>query len=498
MTLSDVLDGLNLPILASQNLDKRVRGISSDSRTVRSGDLFVCMPSPSRDTHEFLIGAAGQGIEAAFCHAEEGFSLAVSLGLGAVLLPSKTEVFFKAAGLAAHKLLANPTRSMTLVGITGTNGKTSTAWMLRDALQTLHGPAGYLGTLGIKTPGGLKELSNTTPWPVDLARLTHEVSRAGCRSMTMEASSHALAEERLAGVLFDVGVFTNLTQDHLDYHKTMGAYGEAKKLLFSQKAEEARAAGKDFTSVINIGNETGARWAKEIPGAIITFGSSESDLRVEALEAKADSLSLRAHFGRSVCDFSLGFGGLFHIENSSAALGALLALGHSLDQSCEALSWASATPGRFEPVHNDLGISVLVDYAHTPDALTTLLGSVKNLPHKRIITLFGCGGDRDRTKRPLMAQAASHGSDLVILTSDNPRTEDPEQILTDAKAGLTSVDHRVICDRKEAIMEAVALAEPGDILLLAGKGHETYQIIGRDKHPFDDREIARKALAERK
>lgn len=494
MTLGELLDGLDLPLLDKGNLESRIRGISSDSRTVRSGDLFVCMPSPSRDTHDFLVGAAGQGATAAFCHSPEGFSLALSLGMGAALLPRRTSVFFKAAGEAAHRIFDNPTQVMTLVGVTGTNGKTSTAWMLRDALQILRGPSAYLGTLGFKTPQGLSELSNTTPWPVDLASITQQARKQGCSSMTLEASSHALVEERLAGVLFDVGVFTNLTQDHLDFHGTMEAYAEAKRLLFTQKADESRAAGKQFTSVINVGNATGASWALEVPGPVLTFGSRDADLQVKALEARADSLRLEALLQGQTAEFSLGFGGQFHIENASAALGALIALGHSLDQSCEALSWASATPGRFEPVHNDLGFSVLVDYAHTPDALSTLLASVRQLPHRRIITLFGCGGDRDRTKRPLMAQAAAEGSDLIILTSDNPRTEDPQQILNDAKSGLGLCESRIIPDRSEAIVAAVSLAQPGDILVLAGKGHENYQIIGKDKLPFDDREVARRAL----
>lgn len=497
MTLDRLLDGLDLPVLASQNLHKSLRGISSDSRTAKSGDLFVCMPSAARDTHQYLIPLAGQGIEGALCHSDEGYSLAVSLGLAAVLLPSKTSLFFSSAGRAAHKFLGSPTQQMKLVGVTGTNGKTSTAWMLRDALQVISGPSAYLGTLGIKTPQGLTLVSNTTPWPVDLALMCADAVKAGCGAMTMEASSHALAEERLAGVLFDIGVFTNLTQDHLDFHKTMEAYGDAKKLLFTQKADEARNAGKEFVSVINIGDEVGARWAKEVSGPIVTFGTDDSALRVKILHATADSLKLRAEWEGKFSEFSLGFGGLFHVQNSTAALGALLALGHSLDRSCEALSWASATPGRFEPVHNDLGFSVLIDYAHTPDALKTVLASVKELPHKRIITLFGCGGDRDKTKRPLMAQAASEASDLVILTSDNPRTEDPLDIIADAEKGLGGAEHRIIPDRTEAIFEAIALADEGDIVVLAGKGHENYQIIGREKRPYDDKEVALRALAAR-
>lgn len=497
MTLEQLLEGLGLPVLASQNLQKNMRGISSDSRQARSGDLFVCMPSSTRDTHQFLIPMAGQGVEGAFCHSEEGFSLAASLGLGAVLLPAETNRFFAAAGLAAHKLLENPTQRMKLVGVTGTNGKTSTAWMLRDALQVIQGPTAYLGTLGIKTPTGLELVSNTTPWPVDLALMCRDAVKSGCTAMTMEASSHALAEERLAGVLFDVGVFTNLTQDHLDFHKTMHSYAEAKKRLFTQKAEEARAAGKEFVSVINIGDEVGVEWARTLSGRVITFGSPEAQLTTEILDASAESLKLKAGWEGKFVEFCLGFGGLFHVQNSTAALGALLALGHSLDRSCEALSWASATPGRFEPIHNDHGFSILVDYAHTPDAVRTLLNSVKQLPKKRVITLFGCGGDRDRTKRPLMAEAASEGSDFVILTSDNPRTEDPHQIIQDAQAGLSGTDHLTIVDRTEAIFAAIKMAEEGDIVVLAGKGHENYQIIGREKLPYDDKEVARRALAAR-
>lgn len=497
MTLDQLLDGLDLPVLASQNLHKNLRGISSDSRTARSGDLFICMPSAARDTHQYLIPMAGQGIEGAFCHTAEGFSLAVSLGLASVLLPAETSQFFSAAGRTAHKMMDFPTQKMKLVGVTGTNGKTSTAWMLRDALQVIHGPTAYLGTLGLKTPAGLELVSNTTPWPVDLALMCKNAVKSECTAMTMEASSHALAEQRLAGVLFDVGVFTNLTQDHLDFHKTMDAYGEAKKLLFTQKAREAREAGKDFISVINIGDELGAKWAKDLTGQIVTYGSESAALQVSIIHATADSLHLRASWEGRFVEYSLGFGGLFHVQNSTAALGALLALGHSLDRSCEALSWASATPGRFEPVHNDLGFSVLIDYAHTPDALRTVLESVHQLPRKRIITLFGCGGDRDRTKRPLMAAAASEASDVVILTSDNPRTEDPHQIIADAQVGLTGANHQTIVDRTEAIFAAIAMAEEGDIVVLAGKGHENYQIIGREKRAYDDKEVAMRALAAR-
>ncbi len=498
MTLGQLLDGLDLPILASQNLHCSLRGISSDSRTAKSGDLFVCMPSATRDTHQFLIPLAGQGIAGAFCSTQEGYSLAVSLGLGAVLLPSEISRFFSAAGRAAHKLLGNPTEKIKLVGVTGTNGKTSTAWMLRDALQVISGPTAYLGTLGLKTPNGLELVSNTTPWPVDLAIMCGNAVKSGCTAMTMEASSHALAEERLAGVLFDVGVFTNLTQDHLDFHKTMQAYGEAKKRLFTQKAREAAEAGKEFVSVINLGDEVGGEWVKELSGRVITFGSPEAELHVEIVHAAADSLQLKAGWEGKFVEFGLGFGGLFHVQNSTAALGALLALGHSLERSCEALSWASATPGRFEPIRNDLGFSVLVDYAHTPDALRTLLKSVHELPRKRIITLFGCGGDRDRSKRPLMAQAVSEASDFAILTSDNPRTEDPEQIAADAQPGLIGTAHRTIIDRTEAIFAAIEMAEEGDIVVLAGKGHENYQIIGREKRPYDDREVARRAMAGRR
>jgi UDP-N-acetylmuramoyl-L-alanyl-D-glutamate--2,6-diaminopimelate ligase len=304
----------------------------------------------------------------------------------------------------------------------------------------------------------------------------------------MEASSHALYERRLAGVRFEVGVFTNLSQDHLDFHRDMEDYASAKRLLFTEYAE---LAGGEFRSAINVGDPVGARWVAEF-GTTVAIGR---DLLVTALEKSVSTLVLSASYRDVTREFRIGVGGTFNVWNATSALGALLAMGYILDESVLAMEHVTPVPGRFESVPTGRGFSVIVDYAHTDDALEKLLQSVRELQPGRIITVFGCGGDRDKSKRPKMARAASENSDVTVVTSDNPRTEDPEAIIADVVKGLVAGrEATTVVDRREAVGRAVGLARDGDVIVIAGKGHEDYQIIGRTKHHMDDRELVRDAL----
>jgi UDP-N-acetylmuramoyl-L-alanyl-D-glutamate--2,6-diaminopimelate ligase len=381
---------------------------------------------------------------------------------------------------------------MKVVGVTGTNGKTTTAWLLRDMMVALGERAGYLGTLGLQVPGEERELSNTTPFAVELYELLDEIHRKRVDSLAIEISSHALFERRSDGIEFNAGVFTNLTQDHLDFHGSMEAYAESKHRLFTQLPAQT---DKRFVAAFNIDDPVGARWSVEHNGPSVTYGlKGEADMVVRPLEVKVDRLRLKLEY-RGEIEVEVPLGGNFNVSNCMSAAAGMLALGYDLGAIEKALPKVRPVPGRFEAVPNNRGIGILVDYAHTADALEKLLDSVRELKPKRVITVFGCGGDRDRTKRPKMARTASERSEVTIVTSDNPRTEDPAAIIEEVKVGIVAGKESVaIVDRREAISHAIHLSEPGDVVVIAGKGHENYQIIGRTKHPMDDREIAKGAL----
>lgn len=463
-----------------------VRGISADTRSCGAGDLFVCMPSARRDTHTLLPDAKSAGAVAAVVRSQEGVSVASDFGLAAILVDRPVPAFGYAVGLLSRSILGDVTRDLKVIGVTGTNGKTTVAWMVKHALDALGLPCAYLGTLGFLSDAELVEVPNTTPYPVELWNHLLKAYDSGHRAVCLEASSHALYERRLGGVRFDVGVFTNLTQDHLDFHGSMEEYAAAKKLLFT---EYGAGSEKVFCGCLNVDDPTGAKWTSEIPCKTLTFGHN-GRLCVELIEARLDGLSLSARFDDKVVRFSMRMGGTFNVENTSAALSALLAMGYGLEESTSALSMVKPVPGRFEPVENPSGTHVIIDYAHTPDALEKLLRSVIAVSKGRIVTVFGCGGDRDRTKRPLMGQVAMNLSDHVVVTSDNPRTEDPELIIDEIVAGLNPQRFTRIVDRGEAIAYAMREAKLGDVVVIAGKGHENYQIIGHHKFPMDDRELA--------
>ncbi|MBL8066128.1 MAG: UDP-N-acetylmuramoyl-L-alanyl-D-glutamate--2,6-diaminopimelate ligase [Chthonomonadaceae bacterium] len=395
-------------------------------------------------------------------------------------------------GRLCREFYGDPSDDMSVVGVTGTNGKTTVAWMVRNALNQLDCPSAYLGTLGFQTTGVREVMDNTTPFPVKLWSLLSKAKSDGCSAVVMEASSHALFQRRLAGVSFEVGTFTNFTQDHLDFHGSMDAYRQAKLLLFT---EYAAASKKEFAACLNLADPVGQAWSHELPCPTFTFGTSDAMVVADASDIQVDGLTLSLPGGQSA---RLRFGGDYNVENARAALATLVAMGFDADEALSALASVDPVPGRFEPIANTLGIGVLVDYAHTPDALTNLLKSVRKLRHGRVITVFGCGGDRDRTKRPKMATAASSLSDLIIVTSDNPRTEDPNSIIDEIVPGIgDGTQWERVTDRKEAIHHAIQAADPGDVVIIAGKGHEDYQIIGREKIFMSDQQMAQDALHEK-
>lgn len=476
--------------------------ITMDSRKVRPGALFVCTPGMTTDSHFYLADAAARGAVAAVTHSERGKAMAQSSGLAVVALAEERPLFNAAIVRMCEAFYRGPSDQLAMVGVTGTNGKTTTAWLIRDLLQAMGFSAGYLGTLGYQRPGHSVELSNTTPFPTELFELLADARDAGVQHLAMEVSSHALAENRVLSEMFKVGVFTNLTQDHLDFHLTMENYEAAKYRLFEPSENRALA----IRSVINVDDAIGERWARNgnfVPWEVesedrsrLVRTGSHGDLRAENTVVAVDRIEFDLVGGGVTHRIVAPLGSSFNVENLLSAIAAVFSLGYPLDRIAAACPLVRPVPGRFEPVPNEHGIGVLIDYAHTPDALTKLLKAVRTLSAGRVITVFGCGGDRDRLKRPLMAQAASAGSDFTVVTSDNPRTEDPSVIIADVMKGVEAGrEARSIIDRRSAIEFAIDLAEPGDVVVLAGKGHEEYQIIGREKIPLSDRICAQDALA---
>ncbi len=466
--------------------DVDVCDVHRDSRRVGPGELFAALTGTKVDGVDFVPAARQRGAVAVLAErATELPTLVVSSARGAL-------------GEVAHALAGDPTKQLAVVGVTGTNGKTTTTFLIEAALAALgHEPA-LLGTVASRVGGVAAASSFTTPEADDLARFAKTALAAGATHLVMEVSSHALALARTEGVRFAVGAFTNLTQDHLDFHETMEAYGEAKALLFTH-AKPGRA-------VIHVGDPFGAKLAARLENPITVGDVPAATLRV--MDAHFDAAGLAARIATPEGELTLksALVGRHNLENLLVALGCLVALDVPVEEAARALSQARTAPGRLERVDDPRGVTVLVDYAHTPDALAHALSALRPITEGRVIVVFGCGGDRDAGKRPLMGRAAAEGADLVVVTSDNPRTEDPEAIIAAIVPGLraggkaerSALDAPgfvVEVDRERAIGRALAAARAGDAVLLAGKGHEDYQIVGTTKRHFDDREVAAAAIA---
>ncbi len=405
---------------------------------------------------------------------------------------------FAAMARISANFYNHPDKILFLIGITGTNGKTTITYFLESIFDSARKPAGVFGTINYRYRDKIVPAPNTTPQSADIYKLLHAMEGDGIKTAVMEVSSHALSLGRVEGLEFDCAVFTNLTQDHLDFHKTMEQYFEAKSRLFTGLNEGEKKFNKK--AVINVDDPWGRKLVNKIANAgIITYGiENDADLKAENIKITSHSseFNLTGSFGKAKVELALI--GQHNVYNALASLGAALCAGITLEEAIKGVEDLKSVPGRLEKVETQLPFSVVVDYAHTEDALHNVLSALRKLKPKRIITVFGAGGERDTKKRPLMGEVAVSLSDYVFVTSDNPRGESPERIALDIEEGIRKhrkSNYSVILDREQAIAAAVKITRPGDILLIAGKGHETYQIIGEQKIHFNDAEMARKYLA---
>jgi UDP-N-acetylmuramoyl-L-alanyl-D-glutamate--2,6-diaminopimelate ligase len=475
MPLLDKLAQLGVPLI----------DLTADSRTVKMGSIFVAYPGTALDGRGFITDAIARGA-AAVIWERSGFTWDERWEVPNLGVEDLRAHISEIAGA----VFGNPSDTLWMAGVTGTNGKTSVSQWIAAALDGLGRRSAVIGTLGNGLVGERVEAKNTTPDPIVLQRLLADYLRRGARHVAMEVSSHGLDQGRVAGIKYDVAVFTNLTRDHLDYHGTMESYAEAKFQLFSARGLQH--------SVVNIDDAWGATFAGRIGGDVITFGTAQG-ARLRATRVGLSEAGVRFHIDSEwgEGDVSAGVLGAFNVSNLLAVLGALLAAGVSLDDAVRAVSALEPVPGRLERVGGGALPLIVIDYAHTPDALEKALEALRPTvaAGHRLVCVFGCGGDRDPGKRPLMGQAAVRLADHVIVTSDNPRGEQPMAIIEQVLAGISG-EAESIEDRQVAIFSAVHQAQPGDVVLIAGKGHETYQEIAGVRHPFSDREVARAALAQ--
>ena len=465
----------------------RPAGVRQDSRAVEPGDLFCARAGLALRGSDFAADAVARGAVALLVGpGDEGLALGVPL-----LVVSDAR---RAIGWAAELVYGQPSRALSLVGITGTNGKTTTAFLVEHALLSLGRRPARLGTLGFSFSGRSEPARLTTPEADDVSRALAGVVRSGGTDFVMEASSHALALGRVDALAFEVAAFTNLTQDHLDFHDSMAEYGASKARLFAELSPAA--------SVLNVDDPFGAELAGRARGRVVRVGrSAGADLRAEDATLDASGIRARVRSRAGLVSLESRLLGEHNLENLLVALGVLVALGHDVRAAARALGAAPQVPGRLERCDEDADdVRVLVDYAHTPDALARALDAARRVAEGEVVCVFGCGGDRDQQKRPLMGAAVARGAARAVITSDNPRSEDPAAIARAIEAGFAEggAPYTVELDRARAIERAVLDAQSGDVVVVAGKGHEPCQIVGGERRPFDDRVEARRALAERR
>jgi UDP-N-acetylmuramoyl-L-alanyl-D-glutamate--2,6-diaminopimelate ligase len=490
VTLADVARATQAELRGDGS--REVSDVTHDSRQARAGSLFVAIRGERFDAHAFLDQVMQQGAVGVVSERERPASFS-----GAWLRVGDARA---ALALAADAVQQHPSRSLELVAITGTNGKTTTAHIVASIVEAASERVAVLGTVGYRIGDEHFEAAHTTPEASDVQRFLRRAVDAGCTVAVMESSSQALDLRRCDALKVAVAVFTNLTQDHLDYHGTMESYFDAKRRLF-----DGRTGERPGVSVINVDDEYGVRLARELTdeGArVVTYAiNGEADVTARGVEYSLGGNRFELHTKTETCAMRSPLVGQPHVYNVLAAAACALALRYSMETISRAVETCAGAPGRFERVVHGGDFAVVVDYAHTDDALRNVLRTAREVTREgaRVITVFGCGGDRDHTKRAPMGEAAGSLSDVVVLTSDNPRTEDPEAILRDAEVGLkkTGKSYLKIADRREAITHAINEAKSGDTVVIAGKGHETYQIVGGQTLHFDDREVARAALATR-
>ena len=489
MQLKNLLAALSVREIIGPT-DRAVESIAYDSRRVQRDGLFVALRGEKSDGHDFIDQAIEKG--ATVIVAERAENPAVTGRRATRVLVENTRTAM--ADLAA-RFYNYPARKLKLAGVTGTNGKTTTTFLIKHICEKAGMRTGLLGTVRYEIGERVLPAARTTPESLDLQELLAQIRDAGCRAAAIEVSSHALAQERVRDLEFEVAVFTNLTQDHLDFHGTMENYFEAKAKLFEQLPRQDRK--KKPVAIINIDDRYGQKLIEKIDNqvSVVTFGTGlKSDFRASnyRMEFGGTSYQLDAH-GKSYL-VRVPLIGRFNVANSIAALAAANALGIGLREAVLSLGKSPQVPGRLEMVPAKRQFQVFVDYAHTPDALLNVIKTLRELGPHRLIVVFGCGGDRDREKRPLMGQVVDQNADYAIITSDNPRKEDPDKIISEIEKGFHGDHFEKIADRAAAISRAVELAQPRDIVLIAGKGHESYQEFADHTVPFEDIQAARRAI----
>ena len=467
------------------DLAMEISGISYDSRNTQPGDLFVAIRGFDTDGHKYIDSAVKKGAVAVLCEEKP------TVDIPYILLDDCRH----GLAFAGRNFYGDPASEMTMIAVTGTNGKTTTTYLLKHLIETaVKEKVGLVGTNGNLIGDEFFPSERTTPESLELQKLFRQMADAGCKYVVMEVSSHSLALSRVDGILFDTAIFTNLTQDHLDFHKTMEGYAKTKAKLFSMCK----------VGCINMDDEWSEFMLKNAKCEVMTFSAekTDADLTANDLRFAADGVRFCALYQGDLQRTDLKIPGKFSVYNALGVIAAGLSIGISLEDCCRSMSDASGVKGRMEVVPTDGDYTILIDYAHTPDALENVLKALREVSKGRIVALFGCGGDRDRTKRPIMGRIAAENADFCVITSDNPRTEDPASIIEDILEGIQGdklkyAPREVIEDRPTAIRWAIDNHKPGDVIVLCGKGHETYQIIGHEEHHLDEREVIAEHLAER-
>lgn len=458
--------------------DREIKSICSNSKQVTPGCLFVCIKGEHFDGHSAAAKAVEEGAVCVVCEHDLGLS-------EQVIVPDSRRAY----GIICGNWFGNPARDMTMIGVTGTNGKTTVTTLIKHILTEQGYKVGLIGTIRNEIGSEALSTGKTTPDHYELQELFARMKAAGCTHVVMEASSHALDQYRLGATPFAVGVFTNFTQDHLDYHKTMEAYFEAKCRLFEMTK----------SAVINLDDPKGRELLSRISCQTLTCGSGgKEDLSAEHIDCKPSGVQFTLLSGGERYPVSFAMPGRFSVDNALCAIGALKLLGVPMEKIIAGVKSSHGVKGRCEVIPTGRDFTVLCDYAHSPDGLENVLPAVKSYTTGRLITVFGCGGDRDKLKRPLMGAAAARHSDYLVVTSDNPRTEDPDAIISDILPGIagSNTAYTVITDRRAAIAAALKMAKAGDVIVLAGKGHEDYQVLGTKKVHFDEREVVAELLRE--
>lgn len=475
MVINELFKDVEYKILQKVSDEINGEDLEFDSRKIKQGDVFIALEGSIVDGHTFISKAIENGAKTVLVEKDvdkvEGINYFLVDGLREKM------------GIIASNFYGYPQNQLKIVGVTGTNGKTTTTYILESILGEKN--VARIGTVEYKIGDEIIPAPNTTPSSLEIIKICKKALEKNIKYLIMEVSSHGLDIGRVNMLRFEVGIFTNLTLDHLDYHKTMENYYLAKRKLFDLVKDKKN-------SIINIDDEYGKKYLEYTNG--ISYGIGQGDIQGEIKQITREGQEVTIKIFEKEYKINLRLLGRYNLSNLLGAIGAVKTLGLSDEEIISKIPLIHGAPGRFEPVKIDRDFTVIVDYAHTGDALENILKSINEFKTNRVITVFGCGGDRDKTKRPIMGGIAEKYSDIVIVTSDNPRTEDPEEIIKDIAVGLTKENHTVEIHREKAIEKAISLAEKNDIILIAGKGHENYQVIGREKIHFDDKEEVIKAI----